>query len=552
MTQPVIARIEAGRATPAIASLERIADALGVELVVQLRPPSLEAARADLAAGDEGLLDALDRRAPQLVSSAAGPDLSRFVRPYLDHLLELRFERHPWARLLVAWAAFQDRRDRGLVEDLVDASWRSFRRSRNLAGQGYVAFVRGQLALSRGDLQVAGDWWRAARELLGRGVGGEGIDELSLTNTALAYYMQGDLEACSTAAREAVVLAQLRPNRAAEGFGLICLSLVALNRGQFDVAEAQLERADAAYDALTRPEDQYPRSLVETCRGALLAMRGDLEGANRAFAHSESVPDPWFPYVARAVRAELTAAMQPEEAEVAALAALEESMQRADIWWRTWAERGLAVAALTRGDLQAALDIATSINDTNPLERGRTLLVLGDIHLALGDRKAATASLQEAARLFEERGASYWLVRTLVLLAEAQPTKRASLFKRARSLATDDRAFQLLLEPAPSGMVLRLAEPRRVFVGGHPVRFASRRAEQLLYLLVDDSPLPWAIVAGKLWPGTEPAHAAQNLRTALWHARLALGPEAWRLERRSGALRLVLDGVVVDRTTRRV
>src|SRR5207245_4264453 len=38
-TQPAVARLEAGGVTPRLATLRRIAGALGLELVVDLRPP---------------------------------------------------------------------------------------------------------------------------------------------------------------------------------------------------------------------------------------------------------------------------------------------------------------------------------------------------------------------------------------------------------------------------------------------------------------------------------------------------------------------------------
>src|SRR5437899_9523307 len=77
-TQPAIARMEAGKVTPSVGTLERIADALGVELVIQLRPPSLETLRAEVAEDRESLLDALDRKAPQLLAASSGdPALDR-------------------------------------------------------------------------------------------------------------------------------------------------------------------------------------------------------------------------------------------------------------------------------------------------------------------------------------------------------------------------------------------------------------------------------------------------------------------------------------------
>ena len=68
-SQSVVARIEAGRVSPSLTTLAAIADALGVDLVIDLRPPALDVLRAELARDHESLLQAWTARRP---SSSSG------------------------------------------------------------------------------------------------------------------------------------------------------------------------------------------------------------------------------------------------------------------------------------------------------------------------------------------------------------------------------------------------------------------------------------------------------------------------------------------------
>jgi DNA-binding NarL/FixJ family response regulator len=84
---------------------------------------------------------------------------------------------------------------------------------------------------------------------------------------------------------------------------------------------------------------------------------------------------------------------------------------------RTWAEavgarcRGLLLASEGRLDhALAAFERALAAHDRLPLsyEKGRTLLARGRLQRRQNERRAAKASLEEAARLFEEVGAAQW------------------------------------------------------------------------------------------------------------------------------------------------
>jgi tetratricopeptide (TPR) repeat protein len=547
MTQPVIARIENGRVTPSLGTLERLADALGVDLVVQLNPPSLARLRAEVAEGHESLLHALDRVAVEWLGRASGhPDADRYVRPYIEELLGLHFEGHPWARLLVAWYAHWHSNRRALAETMIEESWQDFRRAHNRTGQGYVAWIRGTIALSKGDLQVARQRWETVRELLPTDSPMEPIDELALAHSALGAYARGDLDECASTARQAVVLAQLRANCPAEGIALVYLTFVALNRGDFSEAADFLDRADAAFEAATKPEDRVPRSLVATCRGTLLVLRGEHGDALKAFTEATNSEDLWFTFIAQAVRAELTAPFDPDGAETAARFVLAWAKTSGDQWWRTWAERGLGIVARVRGQLESSREILTSIVDLNPLEQGRTLIALGETLAQLGDARGASESLGTAVSLFGKQGATYWEVLALVLLARIQPLHASRLLARARAKSNGDHAYGLLLAPAPGRLCIGLGEPRFLLIDGVALRFRSRRAVDLICTLAAEGPMSPMTLAARIWPTCAPETALPRLRTAVWDARRGLGSEAWRLERQGGRLCLELQGAHLD------
>lgn len=540
-TQPSIARIEAGRVTPGIPTLERIAEALGLELVVRLNTEQLDALRAEVARAGETLLQALDRIAPEVVGRQNRTPVVDGIEAHLGALLTLHYDGHPWARLLVAFIAHRFRPQRSVAESLIGESFRDFRRARDRRGMGYVAWVRGQAALGRGDLRKAQQSWETARGYLPGDSPADRIDELSLANSALGAYATGDLDECSEIAQRAVVLARLRRNHAAEGLGLVYLAFVALNRGDFERAERFCAEGHEAFDRAA-PEDRVPRSVVHTCLGTLHSLRGGLELAKGEFAAATLGADEWFVVIARAVRAEMLAGADPAMADEDSRFVLGWARETKDAWWRTWAERGLGIGARARGELDASRQILEGIEDLNPLERGRTLLALGETCADLDDLGAAESALNEAGEIFRSRGARYWEVRALLQLARARPLQRPRLIAAAQSKSSEDAAYHRLFVSASGQLAIRLEEPRGILVDGVAVQFRSRPARELLYRLAGEGQVPAPQLAAILWPGSPPKHQLARLRTALWDARRSLGSQAWRVLRNQGDVVFDLSG----------
>lgn len=98
------------------------------------------------------------------------------------------------------------------------------------------------------------------------------------------------------------------------------------------------------------------------------------------------------------------------------------------------------------------------------------------------------------------------------------------------------------------GLRITLVGSGAVASGGEPLKFATRHAELILYLLVlaGDEGLPRDELIVALWPDVDATSGRPRLRTALWQIRRALGAHAWRLERERGVVRLSLDGVLVE------
>jgi hypothetical protein len=98
------------------------------------------------------------------------------------------------------------------------------------------------------------------------------------------------------------------------------------------------------------------------------------------------------------------------------------------------------------------------------------------------------------------------------------------------------------------GLRVTLLGSGAVASGGEPLKFATRHAELILYLLVlaGDEGLPRDEHIAALWPDVDATSGRPRLRTALWQIRRALGAHAWRLERERGVVRLTLEGVIVD------
>ncbi|MGH3072734.1 MAG: helix-turn-helix transcriptional regulator [Gaiellaceae bacterium] len=102
-----------------------------------------------------------------------------------------------------------------------------------------------------------------------------------------------------------------------------------------------------------------------------------------------------------------------DQAEEALLAA--HNLPSPPDWGAPLLFRANAVVAARRGQLEAAessLARVVAEATTLPLQRARTLLVLGSVRRRLRRRGAARATLQDALASFEELGAELWAART--------------------------------------------------------------------------------------------------------------------------------------------
>lgn len=228
------------------------------------------------------------------------------------------------------------------------------------------------------------------------------------------------------------------------------LGTVLAHLGQLDEAEAlsraTIERAEAAGD----------RIVAHRCAGALglvALSRGDAEAALEWLA-------PALEEQRRIGTGELSIAGVAQNAIEAfvlagrlaeALSAVELVEQKGASTGRAWhavvAARGRALVAAEAGDLAAAETYAQAALEASerlpqPFERGRALLVAGQIERRLKHRAAARDLLTRALELFDEVGAAVWAERAAAELARIPGRGRAS----SELTETERRVAELVAE----------------------------------------------------------------------------------------------------------
>jgi tetratricopeptide (TPR) repeat protein len=491
--------------------------------------------------------------------------------PFYQRLLDLNYQGHEWAALLVASTApeVSSPSVQAGAERLLDDAWRMLLAKDDVDGQGFAYFVRGKRLLYKGRLDEAAAFWRLARELL---EDKSPVEEMNTAYLAFEAFQQGDLRGCQKVAEEALELAMLRRKARPQAFSRLLLAFFALYEGSFVQAEAELALADAKFEEITDPAARSEHPLVQTALGALHAFRGNWDESERYFAKALALNEittltERYAAVTRAVRAELTAGEKPERAA-------EDAERARSFWpegvggiWLAWALRAGGVAARLRGDYAESLNLLQQAYDacSNPFERGRSLLERGKTLIAMakggdasrtGDSASdAEEALKEAEAIFRVSRAQYWLTQTYLALAEADPQSSKIWQGKARTTALDDRAYTRLFESegqtllSPEGKLrIRLHGEPGVFVGGTSVSFPTKQAELLVYALALAGPdgEEREALTKKLWPNADVKQASQKLRTALWQAKISLGPEVWRLERKGDRLSLILKGAHVD------
>jgi DNA-binding CsgD family transcriptional regulator len=202
----------------------------------------------------------------------------------------------------------------------------------------------------------------------------------------------GDAEAARAGAEEVLTRLESSPDAIVERMARDALGITAFAAGDFEEADRQLSRADEIDTTLHVREPAAERFHGDHAE-AVIAL-DDLDRAEALVARLEErarlIPRPWLCAVSARCRALLLAA---------------------------------------RGDLDGALRSARAALETHagldmPVERARTLLVLGQVLRRGKQRREARAAFQEAMAVFEEIGAALWVERARSELARV-PVRRA-------------------------------------------------------------------------------------------------------------------------------
>jgi len=301
------------------------------------------------------------------------------------------------------------------------------------------------------------DLLRAFRE-----TGDEARSCAALAHLAMLEAMTGRIDRARALAAEALELAEQTEQETWRNVALWA-------RGQVCVRCGELEEARAAGEEMLRRLEAHPDGTIERMArdvlGVVAFARADVEEADRQLALADTADE------ALHVREPAAERFQADHAEaVIALGdheraerLVERLERRAERLPRPWvcavAARTRGLLASARGDLDralAALEEALDHHDglEMPLERGRTLLALGQLLRRRKERRKARAALQESLALFEDAGAPHWAERARAELRRV-PVRRAP----ADLTATEETIAQLAAE----GLTNR-AIAERIFV----------------------------------------------------------------------------------------
>ena len=258
--------------------------------------------------------------------------------------------------------------------------------ARSCAALAHLAVIEAMTGQTEHAVALAGE----ARALA------EQTEQETWQNVALWAYSQacahaGRREEAVAAAGEILHRIEAHPDAILERMARDVLGVVAVAAGDFEEADRQLTRAEAIDESLHVREPAAERFHADHVE-AVIAL-GDLPRAERLVERLEmraaDIPRPWICTVAARSRGLLLSAQGDLDR---ALAAMERALEQ-----------------------QAGLEM--------PLERGRTLLVLGQLLRRRKERREARRRLQEALALFESVGAGHWAARAQAELSRV-PVRR--------------------------------------------------------------------------------------------------------------------------------
>ena len=502
---------------------------------------AIEAALAAIARNDEPsrLLDLLDAASVGFVAD----DVIHRLVPFASRLASLSYDHHPWAALPAGVAICAI--DRPLGRCILSGGRERFEAEGDPRGAAFAWFLEGLQDLGEGNLDGATRWWRQAQDSLDPSLTAA---RLTLAHLALGAYERGELQEAIVLAEQALWSAQHVGDARTESLAAIYLGFFHLYTGRVGRCGSLIEQAYGALDRL-EPENRYEFPLAHIEAGALATLRGDDVGAEQHFDigldQARRDANEWYTAIGLTIRAEFTAPSHPVRAVGDARAALDHLDPIAEAWWSRWARLALATAHLHADNVHAGREACHTLlqMEVNPVERGRTLLVLAELEDRAGrDDKAAIAAC-ESLTLLSTAGADFWAARALLVLSRVDRRNAEFHRRKARQLAAgdlDDPAWRRLLR-GPGRLRINLLGDATVLVDDAPVRFSTRAEVEVLAMLVcADGPVRTSVIGDRLWPDHDQAKVSHRVDNLLSSLRRALLP-ATRVRRERGMVWLEID-----------
>ena len=395
---------------------------------------------------DPGVVALLDGAARTLIEA----DLVHRLLPFARRFRLIDFSDHPWAGLVagVAMCAV----DRHLGRATLGTARGCFALRGDAEGEGYGCFLEGLEDIGEGQIEAATARWSRARALLG----GEGpVEGLALAHLALGAYAEGNLALAHLMASESLATSRARGDDRLGGIACMYLGFIDVHTGEFGHADAAVAEGLAALGRL-EPDNRYEWPMLRAVQGCVASLRGDDAAAEVAWTDAlefcDRVENRWYEAIARVVRADGTARIDPWRAVDDARLALDYFSWADEGWWVHWARTALVTAHRCSGDLATAAELARRLLQAalTPLERGRALVARGEALLAL-DEPEALDVLDEAVATLDGVGAKYWAARADLLTAVVDASRVESVTSRIRiraGVAADDPAWVRVLDPA--------------------------------------------------------------------------------------------------------
>ena len=306
--------------------------------------------------------------------------------------------------------------------ECIDGCWQQLERARALEDRSRPTLLTlrptalaGQFAIAEGHVD---DAKVLLREIVDWAIErGEDSDlPLLLANFAALEWFRGDGEECGRRAEQAITLCLQTGNETMRGPALGYRAQRHVFRGEVEEARAALAEARVLIErAGYLPGGLALANVVVSLELSL----GDFAAAERAIGPipvAYLLGEP-FNLLSELVEAKVGLG-KLDEAAALIDSYLERLRANGRHWLAARMDRGAALLAAARGDLDTALaaarrSVAALRTFALPIDLGRSLLALGQVLRRSGERRAAKDAFDEALGLFEKHGLRLWHARTL-------------------------------------------------------------------------------------------------------------------------------------------